>query len=187
MHVWSAICSLGWCVGCSGAISWYVSGNEIRVFMACVGLVQLHTHTHSPHFVLLSISQSRLETTPWPEQTKGWWCCCASTPRTSWQSFQRNFASFHIRRILLLTRACLIWNVKALTSRLFQQWEYSPNIGGKFAKFGWQLYLLALLINSTCSQTLGMESGTIQNYQISAASSQSSQVAPDKVSCCRIK
>ena len=95
--------------------------------------------------------------------------------------------SFHIQRILLLTRACLIWNAKALTSRLFQQWEYSPNIGGKFAKFGWQLYLLALLINSTCSQTLGMESGTIQNYQISAASSQSSQVTPDKVSCFRIK
>ena len=37
--------------------------------------------------------------------------------------------SFHIQRILLLTRACLIWNVKALTSRLFQQWEYSPNGG----------------------------------------------------------
>ena len=99
--------------------------------------------------------------------------------------FRESF--YNIRRIILLNRACLIWNVKAITSRLFQQWEDSPNIGGKFAKFGWQLYLLALLINSTCSQTLGMESGTIQNYQITAASSQSSQVAPDKVSCCRIK
>ena len=36
--------------------------------------------------------------------------------------------SFHIRRILLLTRACLIWNVKALTSRHFQQLD-SPNGG----------------------------------------------------------
>ena len=41
---------------------------------------------------------------------------------------------------------------------------------------------LSLIVNSSCSRQLGMESGKIEDYQIIASSSSSSEVGPAKVS-----
>ena len=40
---------------------------------------------------------------------------------------------------------------------------------------------LSLVVNSSCSRQLGMESGEIEDYQITASSSNSAEVSPDKV------
>ena len=39
----------------------------------------------------------------------------------------------------------------------------------------------SLIVNSSCSRQLGMESGQIEDYQIIATSSSSSEVGPAKV------
>ena len=40
----------------------------------------------------------------------------------------------------------------------------------------------SLIVNSSCSRQLGMESGQIEDYQIIASSSRSSELGPAKVS-----